>query len=155
MSQDLFGSDRASPPTTPIVGPVSVVSATSDLDEAAAARLLRCCEARLHLLDLGQVMLGHLVVDLTHARRTTPPAVAILDHARAEAGRRHVGIHLVGAGPLMAASSLQVRRHLGRWSTFPTLDAAHAALAPPGHHEGDAPDRAVDPDAIVFNHPIP
>ena len=124
-----------------------VVSTARDLDDAAAARLLHWCQARLHQFDTGQSVIGHLMVDLSHARRATPSAVAILDHARAEADRRHVGIHLVGAGPIMATCALPARHRLGRWSAFPTLDAAHAALHPPAD-EGRTTRRAVDPDAL-------
>jgi hypothetical protein len=64
-------------------------------------------------------------------------------------------MHLVGAGSLLAASSLQARRCLGRWSSFPSLDAARAALAEPRGREAErcAP---IDPDAIVFTSaPMP
>ena len=74
--------------------------------------------------------IGHLLIDLGHARHAGLAAVAILDHARTEAERRRVGIHLVGAGPLMAAASPQVRQRLGRWRSFPSLDVARAALGP-------------------------
>ena len=131
--------------TDPVIA--VVVSTARDLNDAAAARLLHWCQARLHQFDTGQSVIGHLMVDLSHARRATPSAVAILDHARAEADRRHVGIHLVGAGPIMAACALPARYRLGRWSAFPTLDAAHAALHPPAD-EGRTTRRAVDPDAL-------
>ena len=124
-----------------------VVSTARDLDDAAAARLLHWCQARLHQFDTGQSVIGHLMVDLSHARRVTPSAVAILDHARDEADRRHVGIHLVGAGPIMATCGLPARRRLDQWSAFPTLDAAHDALHPPAD-EGRTTRRAVDPDAL-------
>ena len=127
-----------------------VVSTARDLDDAAAARLLQWCQGWLHQLDIGQSVIGHLMVDLSHARRATPSAVAILDHARAEADRRHIGIHLVGAGSIMATCPLPARHRLGRWSTFPTLDAARAALHPPADDEGRTPRRAVDPDALVL-----
>ena len=100
---------EAGTPTTPSpVDPVIsvVVAATRDLNDAAAAQLLHWCEARLHLLDAGQSGISHLMLDLSRARRATTSAVAILDHARDEAARRHVGIHLVGAGPIMAACAL-------------------------------------------------
>src|SRR4051812_17262810 len=156
MSQGLSASPGAAPHAAlPVGTPVWVVSAIGDLDEAAAARLLRACEARLHLLDIGQAMLDHLVVDLSHPRRTTPSPAPILDHARIAADRRHVGVPLVGVRPLMARSSLQVRACLGRWTAFPPLDAAHTALNPPGGVEGRSPRRAVDPDAIVFTPPPP
>jgi hypothetical protein len=139
--------DTPPAPTDPLIS--IVVSATRDLDDAAATRLLHWCEARLHLLDTGQSGINHLMVDLSNARHATTSAVAILDHVRDEAVRRHVGIHLVGAGPIMATCALPVRHRLGRWSAFPTLDAARAALDPPAD-EGRATRRSVDPDALVL-----
>jgi hypothetical protein len=148
---------EADTPTTPSpVGPVIsvVVAATRDLTDAAAAQLLHWCEAQLHLLDAGQSVVGHLMLDLSRARRATTSAVAILDHARDEAARRHVGIHLVGAGPIMAACALPVRYRLGRWSAYPTLDAARAALDPPAGADR-ASHRPVDPDALVLTSITP
>lgn len=146
MSLDQLRQLHSAPvPTRPILATVSL---TSELDCAAASRLLRWCEARLHLHDTGQAPVSHLLIDIGRARHTTPAAVAILDHARSEATRRHVGIHLVGAGPVMAASPAQVRHALGRWKSFPTLDVARVALNPAG--EDGPPPRPVDPDAIVI-----
>jgi hypothetical protein len=140
MSLDQLG------PSTTSDGPVlATVSLAGDLNDAAAARLLRWCEARLHLHDTGQVPIGHLLVDLGRVRHATLSAATILDHARTEAERRRVGIHLVGAGPLIAAASPQVRQRLGRWRTFPSLDVARAALGP-----SDGAHRPVDPDAIIL-----
>ena len=138
------------PPVTGPAAAVSIVSATGDLDEAAAVRLLRWCEMRLHLLDIGQRTIHYILLDLSHARRATASAVAILDHVRTEADRRRVETHLVGAGPLMAASSLQVGRGLVRWSGFPTLDAAYTALEPARGVGTHSPSHPVDPDAIVL-----
>ena len=158
MSVDLATADAgvtrmtAASATDPVIS--VVVSTARDLDDAAAARLLRWCEAQLHLLDTGRSVIGHLVVDLSHVHRASASAVAILDHARAEADRRQVGIHLVGAGPIMATCALPVRCRLGRWSVFPTLDAAHAALDPPAD-EGRTTRRAVDPDALVLTPMTP
>lgn len=125
----------------PVIPAVSIIAVTGDVDDAAAARLLHWCDARLHLLDVGHADMLHLVIDMSHARRATATAFAILDHARTEAARRHVGIHLVGAGVIMAMSSAETRRYLGRWSTFPTLDGAHAALDP-AVGDGGSPGRA-------------
>jgi len=136
--------DHVGPTTSPVLATVSI---DGELDDAAAARLLRWCEARLHLHDIGQAPISHLLIDLGHIRQAGLSALAILDHARAEAERRRVGIHLVGAGALMATSTAQVRHSLGRWRSFPTLDVARATLAPPGADDGRGP---VDPDAIVF-----
>jgi len=133
--------DHARTPALPVVATVSI---DGELNDAAAARLLRWCEARLHLHDTGQAPIGHIVIDLSHARHADLSALAILDHARTGAGRRHVGIHLVGAGSIMATSTAQVRHSLGRWKSFPTLDVARATLVPAGA------DRCpVDPDAVV------
>ena len=99
--------------TEPAASATAVISTTGDLDDAAAARLLRWCEARLHLLDIGHAPLNHLLVDVQHAHHATPSRVAS-DHARVEAARRHVEIHLVGAGQIMISSSLPVRQRLGR-----------------------------------------
>jgi len=90
--------DQLGHPTTSDGPVVATVSLAGELDDAAAARLLRWCEARLHLHDTGQVPIGHLLVDLGRVRHATPSAAAILDHARTEAERRRVGIHLVGGG---------------------------------------------------------
>jgi hypothetical protein len=139
--------DQLGPPTTPDSPAIAIVSLTGELHDAAAARLLRWCEARMHLHDVGEAPIAHLLVDLGHARHATASAVAILDHARTEAERRRVGIHLVGAGPLMATAAPQVRHRLGRWRGFPSLDVARAAL---GADERHGP---VDPDAIVFRGP--
>jgi len=137
--------------TEPAASATAVISTTGDLDDAAAARLLRWCEARLHLLDIGHAPLNHLLVDVHNAHRATPSGVAILDHARVEAARRHVEIHLVGAGQIMISSSLPVRQRLGRWNTFPTLDDAHATLTPIAGDGADHPiHRPVDPDAIAL-----
>ena len=116
--------------TEPAGFAIAVISTTGDLDDAAAARLLRWCEARLHLLDIGHAPLNHPLVDLQYARHATPSAAAILDHARVDAARRHVEIHLVGAGQIMISSSLSVRQRLGHWKVFPTLDDARATLTP-------------------------
>jgi hypothetical protein len=134
------------------VSPIVIVAAPVDVDHAAAVGLLRWCEAWLHRFDIGEALPAHVLVDVGHTRRVAPSGWTILEQARAESGRRQVGIHLVGAGSLLAASSLQARRCLGRWSSFPSLDAARAALAEPRGREAErcAP---VDPDAIVFTSP--
>ena len=142
--------DQLGPATTPDSPAIAVVSLTGELDEAAAARLLRWCEARMHLHDIGEARVAHLLVDLGHARHATASALVILDHARTAAARRRVGIHLVGAGPLMATAAPQVRQRLGRWRSFPSLDVARATLAPAGTEKRPAP---VDPDAIVLRGP--
>jgi len=134
-------------------GQLAVVAAPVELDHATAARLLRWCEAWLHRLDVGEAHLAHLLIDLTHTRRAAPSGLALLEQARTEAGRRGVGIHLVGVGVLLAASSLQVRRCLGRWSAFPHLEAARAALVEPRQQADLA--APVDPDAIVLISPVP
>jgi len=137
--------------TEPAASATAVIATTGDLDDAAAARLLRWCEARLHLLDIEHVPLNHLLVDLHHAHHATPSAAAILDHARVEAARRHVETHLIGAGQIMISSALPVRQRLGRWNTFPTLDDAHATLTPIAGDGADHPiHRPVDPDAIAL-----
>ena len=87
---------------------------------------------------------------MRHTRRARPTALAILAHARAEAERRNVGIHLVGTGAIMASGSLAVRQHLGRWNTFPTLEAARAALVSPIDDTDRSTRRPVDPDAIML-----
>ena len=134
--------DQVGPTTSPVIATVSM---DGELGDAAAARLLRWCEARLHLHDIGQAPISHLLIDLSHVRHPRPSAVAILDHARTAADRRRVGIYLIGAGAIMATSTAQVRHSLGRWRTFPTLDVARATLADVDGGRG-AP---VDPDAIV------
>ena len=139
MSLDQLGSA-----TTPVLATVSL---TGELHDSAAARLLRGCEARLHLHDTGDAPISHLMIDLVHVRHADLSAVAILDHARTEAERRRVGIYLIGAGPLMATAAPQVRHRLGRWRGFPTLDVARAVLHPTRAAAGQGP---VDPDAIVL-----
>jgi hypothetical protein len=62
----------------PIAQPISIIVVTGDLDNRAATHLLHWCEARLHLLDVGQADIRHLVVDMSRARRATAYAVAIL-----------------------------------------------------------------------------
>jgi anti-anti-sigma regulatory factor len=129
---------------------MAVISATGDLDEASAARLLRWCDVRLHRKDIGQESVDHLLVDVSHARVANPSALAVLDHARAEARRRDVGIHLVGV-PMSAGSTEQAHRHLDGWSVFLSIDAARAALAAAeGDNARDARLGPVDPDAIVL-----
>jgi ABC-type transporter Mla MlaB component len=145
--------DQLGPTTTPSSPVLATVSMNGELDDAAAARLLRWCEARLHLHDGGHARIDHLLIDLGHVRQVRLSALAILDHARTEAERRRVGIHLVGVGPLMAGSPAQVRHRLGRWRSFPTLDVARAALEPNG--DGGVPTpRPVDPDAIILKTTI-
>jgi hypothetical protein len=139
--------DQLGPATTPDSPVLAIVSLAGELHDAAAARLLRWCEARMHLHDIGEVPISHLLIDLGHARHAAASAVAILDHARTAAERRRLGIHLIGAGPLMAVAAPQVRHRLGRWRSFPSLDVARAALAPAGTDEGHGP---VDPDAIIL-----
>ncbi len=134
-------------------GHLAVVAAPVELDHATAAWLLRWCEAWLHRLDVGEGHLAHLLIDVSHTRRAAPSGLALLEQARTEAGRRGVGIHLVGVGVLLAASSLQVRRCLGRWSAFPHLEAARAALVEPRQQADLA--APVDPDAIVLVSPVP
>ncbi len=136
--------DHLDPGTAPARPVLVTVTIDGELRDAAAARLLRWCEARLHLHDTGQAPISHILIDLSHARHADLSAVAILDHARTEAGRRHVGIHLIGAGTIMATSTTQVRHSLGRWRSFPTLDVARATLVPAG-----ADTCPVDPEAIV------
>ena len=146
------GAAPASDPihaVVPVASVDAIVAVTGDLDDAGAARLLHWCEARLHLLDIGQADIRHLVIDVSRARRATPSAVALLDHARTESARRDVGIHLVGAGLIMALSPPETRRNLGRWSTFPTLDSVRTTLDPPTDHNR-SPERPVDPDAILL-----
>ena len=122
-------------------GHLAVVAAPVELDHATAAWLLRWCEAWLHRLDFGEADLAHLLIYVSHTRRAAPSGLALL------------GIHLVGVGVLLAASSLQVRRCLGRWSAFPHLEAARAALVEPRQQADlSAP---VDPDAIVLVSPVP
>ena len=146
------GANPAGGGVDPVVSPIVVVSAPVDLDHAVAVGLLRWCEAWLHRLDIGEALLGHVLVDVGHTRHVAPSGLAMLEQVRVEGGRRQVGVHLVGAGSLLAASSLQARRCLGRWSSFPSLDAARAALAVPRGREAEhrAP---VDPDAIVLTSP--
>jgi len=134
------------------VSPIVIVAAPVDVDHAAAVGLLRWCEAWLHRFDIGEALPAHVLVDVGHTRRVAPSGWAVLEQARAESERRQVGIHLVGVGSLLAASSPEGRRCLGRWSSFPSLDAARAALAEPRGREAErcAP---VDPDAIVFTSP--
>jgi hypothetical protein len=139
MSLEQIGSA-----TTPVLATVSL---TGELNDAAAARLLRWCEARLHLHDTGEAPISHLLVDLGHVRHTELSAVAILDHARTEAERRRVGIFMIGAGALIATAAPQVRHRLGRWRSFPTLDVARDVLNPTGAVAGHGP---VDPNAIVL-----
>lgn len=129
---------------------VAVVVAVGDLDDAAAVRLLRWCEARLHRLDVDNRD-GQLLVDVSHAHQATVSALDILDHARIAAEHRRIGIHLVGAGILMVHGSLPARQRLGRWSRFPTVEAARAALSgePTSGAAGSAA-RAVDPDAMLI-----
>src|SRR5262249_7570962 len=74
MSRGQLALD-ASPATVPIAA-VSIIAASGDLDEAAAKRLPRWCETRLHLLDIGHGQIDHLVLDVSHARRATASAVA-------------------------------------------------------------------------------
>lgn len=151
------GTARTSNPiraVVPVAPAVSIIAVTGDVDDAAAARLLHWCEARLHLLDVGHADIRYLVLDLSHARYATASALALLDHARTASVRRRVGIHLVGAGVIMAMSSAEVRRYLGRWSAFPTLDGALAALAPPAGDDQLA-SRPVDPDAITLTSSPP
>ena len=148
MSLDHLG--HATAPSSPVLATVSM---DGELDDAAAARLLRWCEARLHLHDGGQAVIDHLLIDLGHVRQVRLSALTILDHARTEAERRHVGIHLIGVGPIMAGSQAQVRHRLGRWRSFPTLDVARAALEPIGEGRRPTP-RPVDPDAIVLKTTI-
>jgi STAS domain len=143
--------DQLGPAATPSAPVLAAVSIDGELQDAAAARLLRWCEARLHLHDVGQAPISHLLIDLSHVRHARLSALAILDHARTEAERRRVGIYLIGAGSIMATSTTQVRHSLGRWRSFPTLDVARAALAPTGADNGRVPaPRPVDPDAIVL-----
>jgi len=134
----------------PLAWPLAVVVAPAEVDAAAGARLLRWCEAWLHRLDVGEAHLAHLLVNMRHTRRATPPGLTVLEQARTEARRRGVGIHLVGVGALLVASSLEVRASLGRWSSFPDLDAACAALVPANRKV-----EPVDPDAIVLVTPTP
>ena len=136
----------------PVAASIVVVSAPVDLDHAAAVGLLRWCEAWLHRFDIGEALPAHVLVDVGHTRRVAPSGGAVLEQARAESERRQVGIHLVGVGSLLAASSLQARRCLGRWSSFPSLDAARAALGVPGGREAERC-TPVDPDAIVLTSP--
>jgi hypothetical protein len=146
----LTPADALGDPAAPII---PVVAVAGDLDDAAARRLLRWCEAPLHLLDIGRVLVNHILVDLSHAHQADPTALEILDHARVEATRRHVGIHLVGAGAITAHAPLRGRHHLAGWDTFPTLDAARAALAPPKSNARRLTERSVDPDSILLVPP--
>ena len=68
------GKPVTSAPDDPVIS--VVVAAAPELNDAAAARLLHWCEARLHLLDNGQAGIRHLMVDLSHARRATASADA-------------------------------------------------------------------------------
>ena len=52
--------DQLGPSTAPDGLVLATVSLAGDLNDAAAARLLRWCEARLHLHDTGQVPIGLL-----------------------------------------------------------------------------------------------
>ena len=54
--------------TAPTATAVSIISATGDLDEATALRMLHWCEVQLHLLDIGQGAIGHLVLDIQDGR---------------------------------------------------------------------------------------
>jgi ABC-type transporter Mla MlaB component len=129
---------------------ITAAAVTGELDDAAAARVLRWCESQLHLVDLGERPVNHILVDMSHACRARPTALAILAHARAEAERRNVGIHLVGAGAIMATASLPIRQDLGRWDIFPTLEAARAALVPANDDTDRSMRHPVDPDAIML-----
>jgi ABC-type transporter Mla MlaB component len=147
-------------PTDALAGaqaPVRAAALAGELDDTAAARLLRWCESQLHLVDLGRGPIRHILIDMSHACRARPTALAILAHARAEAERRHVEIYLVGAGAIMDTATLPVRQHLNSWNTFPTLEAARAVLTPSSSETDGSTRRPVDPDAIMLTpiSPVP
>jgi hypothetical protein len=109
---------------------IHVIRAGGELDTVAGARLLRLIDARLQLLDLGQVTTAHILLDFGPTRSASIGAIAGLTRATCDAARRGVGLHLVGAGPLIVTLSVAARQHLGRFTSFPTVAAALDTLSP-------------------------
>jgi hypothetical protein len=118
---------------------VHVIRAAGELDTVAGARLLRLVDARLQLLDLGQVTTAHILLDFTVTRTASTGAIAGLDQAIDAAARRRVGLHLAGAGALVATLPVAARQHLGRFPSYPSVDAALDALSAEHVEDSTAP----------------
>jgi hypothetical protein len=122
--------------TTPVDGlPISarhpdvyVIRAAGVLNMSAASRLLRVLDAHLALVDQARSPTRHVVIDLSATVAADAPALDALKHAAYTTGRLHLGLHLVGSGRLIANLPLSAHRHLSRFSSYPTVQAALRAL---------------------------
>lgn len=105
---------------------VHVIRAGSDLDAATAARLLRLVDARVRLVAMGYSPTRHILIDVGATHTVSPTALDLLGSAATD--RHGVGMHLIGIDALMAGEPVEARRHLVRFSAFPSVPAALAAL---------------------------
>lgn len=129
----------ATSPAVPTPHPsVQVIHAAGVLDTPAVARLLRLIDARLALVDQGHSVIRHIVIDLGTTRTADTTALTLLDPT---ATHPHVRLHLAGTGHLTANLPLAAHRHLSRFSTYPTVEAALHALTTPdlNHHDHGSP----------------
>lgn len=104
---------------------------TGTLDPHTAARIVRCVDARLQLVDAGYHPTRHMLIDLTEVVTAVPAGLRALPHARYSAGRRGITVHLVGADHLattLAPNGSAPLRTFG--GGFPDLPAALTALHP-------------------------
>jgi anti-anti-sigma regulatory factor len=115
-------------PTTTRHPLVYVIRAAGVLDMSAVSRLLRVLDAHLALVDQARSPTRHVVIDLSATAAADAAALDALKHATYSTGRLHLGLHLVGTGRLIANLPLSAHRHLSRFSSYPTVQAALHAL---------------------------
>lgn len=114
---------------TPCEG-VCRLQVTGVLDAEAGARVLRCADAQLALIDAGHHRTRHLLIDIGQVGGATTAGLRALPHAHHAAMRRGVGLHLLGAGHLGPTLSPSARAALRGLGAFPDLTAARRALHP-------------------------
>lgn len=104
------------------------ISIIGELDGVAGTRLARLVDARLCLIELGQTRTRQILVDLSGAHVATGDGLRHLAAAHRRAAGHHLGVHLVGAGALIADLGPRNRQIVRGIAAYPTVDVAAAAL---------------------------
>ena len=107
---------------------VHVIRAAGVLDQSAAAHVLRLVDAQHHTLDVHPTGIRHVVIDLADIGEFRADGLDILARARDIAHAQGCTLHLTGCAARIMLLPLRVRQVLSHFNTYPTLEAALAAL---------------------------
>ncbi|MBW0101343.1 hypothetical protein [Pseudonocardia sp. KRD291] len=106
-----------------------LVRTRGPMDRRGSVRLLRLVDAELTTVRAGRRMLRNLLIDLSEVTRWTRGGPEAIGHARYACAR--AGIELLVIGCTMDSSApLQLRTHLDRCRTYPSVASALDALRP-------------------------